>query len=231
MDHRKWIGIVLAFGLLWAISAPARGQEGGVLWVDRFAGSLNAEGIPEGWTLEKNKGPQSKIALGKENDGFFLYLRSVQDNFGLRKELSFEIKKFPFLQWRWKVKELPKGGDVRKRETDDQAGQLYILFPRFPAMVNTRSVGYLWDSTAPVGTRGTSTAYSKMKYVVLQSGPEKLGQWIHESRNVYEDYKNLFQEEPPTVGGVLIFINSQHTQSSADCFYGDIFFSATMPKK
>ena len=96
MDHRKWIGIVLAFGLILAIHAPARGEEGGILWVDRFAGSLNAEGIPEGWILEKNKGPQSKIALGKENDGFFLYLRSVQDNFGLRKKLSLKSKNFLF---------------------------------------------------------------------------------------------------------------------------------------
>jgi hypothetical protein len=113
---------------------------------------------------------------------------------------------------------------------DDQAGQVYVIFPKFPTMMNSRSMGYIWDSKAPVGLSGTSTAYSKMKYVVLQSGPERLGQWVSETRNVYEDYKKLFQEEPPRVGAVLLYINSQHTKSSAECFYADIFFSSSPPK-
>ncbi len=70
-----------------------------------------------------------------------------------------------------------------------------------------------------------------MKYVVLQSGVNNLNQWVSESRNVYEDYQKLFQEEPPTVGTVLLYINSQHTKSSASCDYADIFFSASPPKK
>ncbi len=121
---------------------------------------------------------------------------------------------------------MPQGGDIRKRETDDQAGQIYVIFPKFPAMVNSRSVGYIWDSQAPVGFSGTSTAYSRMKYIVLQSGHNRLNQWITESRNVYEDYKNLFKEEPPLVGAVLVYINSQHTKSSASCDYMDIIFSS-----
>ncbi|MGD0625262.1 MAG: DUF3047 domain-containing protein, partial [Thermodesulfobacteriota bacterium] len=139
------------------------------------------------------------------------------------------IRKYPYLSWKWKVSKLPRGGDIRKRGTDDQAGQVYVLFPKFPTTINTRSVGYIWDSLAPVGLSGKSTAYGKMKYVVLQSGAAKLNQWISETRNVYEDYKKLFQEEPPTVGALLLYINSQHTRSSAECFYGNIFFSANPP--
>jgi hypothetical protein len=90
-------------------------------------------------------------------------------------------------------------------------------------------MGYIWDRTAPVGISGTSPAYRKMKYVVLQSGARRLGQWVFETRNVYEDYRRLFQEEPPLVGAVLLYINSQHTESSAECFFADIFFSSRPP--
>jgi MFS superfamily sulfate permease-like transporter len=69
------------------------------------------------------------------------------------------------------------------------------IFPRFPTLMNSRSMGYIWDSKAPVGSLGTSTAYSKMKYIVLQSGASKLGQWVSETRNVYEDYKKAFGAE------------------------------------
>jgi len=198
--------------------------------VDRFTGGVDEKGIPKGWSEEKELGPQSKIAVGQERDLPSVRLLSVNDAFGIKKEFSFDIRKYSYLTWRWKATRLPKGGDIRKRETDDQAGQIYVLFPRFPSMLNTRSMGYVWDAATPAGTAGASTAYSKMKYVVLQTGTEKLGQWIWETRNVYEDYKKNFQENPPEVGGVLLYINTQHTQSSAEINYGDIFFSAQPPK-
>lgn len=211
------------------LAGAARGQNG-VLTVDRFKGGVDAEGLPAGWTLEKNPGPNSKHTIEKEKEDRFIRLLSVNDGFGLRKEISFDIRQYPYLSWWWKALQLPKEGDIRKRETDDQAGQIFVLFPRFPALINTRSMGYIWDTQAPKGLEGTSPAYSKARYVVLQSGAEKMNQWIFESRNVYQDYKKLFQEDPPPVGAVLLYINSQHTKTSAEICYAEIFFS-TRPLK
>lgn len=222
-----FFAVVAILGIC-AYSASEETQERFI--VDRFTGGVDEEGIPKGWSQEKEPGPQSRITVGQEKDLPSVQLLSVNDAFGIKKEFSFDIRKYPYLTWRWKATRLPKGGDIRKRETDDQAGQIYVLFPRFPSMINTRSMGYVWDGATPAGTAGTSTAYSKMKYVVLQTGPEKLGQWIWETRNVYEDYKKYFQENPPEVGGVLLYINTQHTQTSAEINYGDIFFSAQPPK-
>lgn len=212
------------------IAAVSMAQERRVLEVDRFFQGVNAEGIPVGWILEKNPDSRSKIAVEGEKEDHFLRLLSVGDGFGLRKDMSFKIQEYPYLSWRWKVNKLPKGGDIRKRETDDQAGQIYVMFPKVPAVFNTLAVGYIWDNQAPVGLYGTSTAYGRMRYVVLESGSAKLDQWASETRNVYEDYKRLFHGEPPLVGGVLLYINSQHTKSSAECFYADIFFSAQPPE-
>jgi hypothetical protein len=209
--------------------AEGAAGEKGILVVDSFSQRVNAKGIPIGWELEETPGSSSKIALEGEKEDYFLRLLSVGDAFGLRKDISFDIRKYPYLSWQWKVSKLPQGGDIRKRETDDQAGQVYVLFPKWPTTINTRSVGYIWDTLAPIGLSGTSTAYRKMKYVVLQSGATKLNQWVSERRNVLEDYKNLFQETPPTVGALLLYINSQHTRSSAECFYANIFFSTNLP--
>ncbi|MFH1758318.1 MAG: DUF3047 domain-containing protein [Pseudomonadota bacterium] len=224
-------GIIILLFFLWVGTGAAGAEEKGTLMVDRFASGLDAKGIPVGWNLEKEPGNNSKITLEQEKERHFLRLLSVGDAFGLKKEMSFDIRKYPYLSWRWRATKLPQGGDIRKRETDDQAGQIYVVFPKFPTMINSRSVGYIWDNLAPIGLFGTSTAYSKMKYVVLQSGPAKLDQWICETRHVYEDYKKLFEEEPSLVGTVLVYINSQHTKSSATCDYADLFFSASRPKK
>ncbi len=224
------LGILFLVGSMADNRAWSSDEEKDRFVVDRFTEGVDEKGIPKGWVQEKEMGPQSKITLGQEKEFHFVHLLSVNDGFGIKKEFSFDIRKYPYLSWRWKATRLPKGGDIRKRDTDDQAGQIYVLFPRFPTMINTRSMGYIWDAADPVGTSGTSTAYSKMKYEVLQSGTDKLGQWIWETRNVYEDYKKCFQEEPPNVGGVLLYINTQHTQSSAEIYYGEIFFSTHPPE-
>jgi hypothetical protein len=223
--------IVILF-ILWfhfGWGGSARG-ENGVLMVDRFQGGINSEGLPAGWGPEKTPGASSKIVIEKEKEDRFVRMLSVNDGFGLRKEISFEIRRYPYLSWWWKAVQLPKGGDIRKRETDDQAGQIYVIFPRFPSLINSRSMGYVWDTQAPIGLAGTSTAYSKMKYVVLQSGEGKLNQWVFETRNVFEDYKKYFQEDPPPVGSILLYINSQHTQTSAEICFTEIFFSAQPSK-
>jgi hypothetical protein len=191
---------------------------------------MNSEGLPAGWRLEKTPGANSKIVIEKEKEDRFVRMLSMNDGFGLRKENSFEIRKYPYLSWWWKAVRLPKGGDIRKREADDQAGQIYVIFPRFPSLINSRTMGYVWDTQAPIGLAGASTAYNKMKYVVLQSGEGKLNQWIFETRNVFEDYKKYFQEDPPPVGAVLLYINSQHTQTSAEICFTEVFFS-TQPYK
>lgn len=221
--------VMVSLLFLWVGMAEGVAGEKGILVVDSFSQGVNAKGIPIGWELEETPGSSSKIALEGEKEDYFLRLLSVGDAFGLRKDISFDIRKYPYLSWQWKVSKLPQGGDIRKRETDDQAGQVYVLFPKWPTTINTRSVGYIWDTLAPIGLSGTSTAYRKMKYVVLQSGATKLNQWVSERRNVLEDYKNLFQETPPTVGALLLYINSQHTRSSAECFYANIFFSTNLP--
>ena len=226
-----WIPKALILCLIFVGTGLSWAEDKEVLWVDRFSQAVNPDGLPEGWTLEKEPGKQSKISLEKEGDNYFVRILSVEDTFGLEKKISLDIRKYPYFSWRWKVAKIPPKGDIRKRDTDDEAGQIYVLFPKFPTTINTRSVGYIWDSQARVGLFGTSTAYSKMKYVILESGSSKLNQWVTETRNVYKDYKKLFQAEPPEAGGVLLYINTQHTKGSAECFYDDIFFSSKPPEK
>jgi hypothetical protein len=73
------------------------------------------------------------------------------------------------------------------------------------------------ESTSPV-------PLMTVKVVVVRSGPAETGKWITESRNVYEDYKKLYGSEPPTVNGVRLQINSQHTKTSAESYFADVVF-------
>jgi hypothetical protein len=194
--------------------------------VDSFSEATNPgkEGVPAGWALEGKPGRRSKIFLWKEETGAYLALVSVSDSFGLKKEMVFDLGESPHLSWRWRVTRHPQGGDIRQKDKDDQAGQIYVIFGSFPLLLHYRALGYIWDPAAPVGYSGTSRTYSRMKYQVIRSGSGGLDQWIEESRDVRTDFRKLFQEEPPPVAGVMLFINTQFTGSSAECRYRNLFF-------
>jgi hypothetical protein len=113
---------------------------------------------------------------------------------------------------------------MRNKKTDDQAAQVYVLFPKFPAAVNTRLVGYIWENLTPKDLHVTSRKSSNTRYVVLQNGTDPLGQWVLEKRNVFQDYRKLFGEEPPQVGGVTLMIDSDDTKSTAESYFGVLHF-------
>jgi hypothetical protein len=61
--------------------------------------------------------------------------------------------------------------------------------------------------------------------VVVRSGSADLGKWITETRNVNEDYKRIYGEEPwDSVGAVSLSSNSQNTGARAEAFFGEILF-------
>ena len=198
-------------------------SQSNILAVDSFNG-LKEGTAPAEWAIKEWKG-RADVQIVKNGTVSVLRLRSVKTSSALYKEIDFDIKDYPFLNWRWNVAEIPAGGDVRKKETDDQAAQIYVVFPKFPSQINSRMLGYIWDTSAPVGSSVTSAKLSTTKYIVLKSGKDEIGKWLSEKRNVYEDYKKLFDEEPPKVGSIALMIDSDDTKTSAESFFGDIYFS------
>jgi hypothetical protein len=53
-----------------------------------------------------------------------------------------------------------------------------------------------------------------------------LQQWITEKRNVREDYKKAFGEEPTMISGLAIMTDTDNTGESAIAWYGDIVFTS-----
>jgi hypothetical protein len=58
--------------------------------------------------------------------------------------------------------------------------------------------------------------------IAVESGEEKVGRWIVERRNVYEDFKMLFGDEPPEVGGIAIMTDTDQTGESVTAYYDDV---------
>jgi len=188
-------------------------------------------GIPVGW--EGQGWSRSKCDIRIEAltdpDGVrkVLHLVSDNDNCTIAKRVGrIDVREYPIFHWRWKAVTLPTGGDSRKAATDDQAVQIYLVFPRFPTPVRSRIVGYVWDSTAPAGGVFGSASTRLVTYVIVRSGPTELGTWLAESRNVREDFRRIYGEEPgEAVEVVSIGIDSNDTKTRAESYVGELVFS------
>lgn len=208
-----------------AVASMAGAQADRIVVEDWSTQPQGKRGVPVGWQGQNWGNPKHDFVVVAESPNRVLHLKSDNDSSTISKEVKVDAKQYPILQWRWKVVLLPKAGDARRKETDDEAAQLYVTFPRFPSAVRSRIIGYIWDSTAPVGAIVRSQKVSTITYVVVRSGDADRGQWVTETRNVLADYKRIYGEEPgEAVGAVSISINSQNTDSRAESYFGEILF-------
>jgi hypothetical protein len=183
--------------------------------------STAQETVPKGWELSVHTG-EASLQLVQDDGKQALHMRSEQASFALQKKVRVSLQGAPFLVWQWKVTALPKGGDFRRSRTDDQAAQLIVAFS------SSHFLSYIWDSTAPKGLLASASAppFKKIFAVVMQSGTQGSGTWITEQRNLIDDYKQAYGEEPTAIEGLRIQINSQHTESRAESYWRSIAVTA-----
>lgn len=215
-DRWAWYLGVMLLGIWGDFARIAWGQT--TVLVDF---STVRETVPNGWELSVKTG-EASLQLVQDDGKQALQMRSEQASFSLQKKIHIPLRESPFLVWQWKVTEFPRGGDFRRSSTDDQAAQLIVAFS------SSHFLAYIWDSTAPKGTLDSAPAplLKKIFALVLQSGAQGLGTWISERRNLIDDYKQAFDEEPEVIEGVRIQINSQHTQSRAESYWRSIAVTA-----
>jgi len=194
---------------------------------DREPARLPSDGVPPGWTLKEFAG-HAAIELVRSDGRLAARLHSEHASFAIHRDVVVELREFPYLSWTWKVTRLPAGGDVREAARDDQAAQLYVIFPRWPSPRTASDViGYVWDSRAPTGTRIKHPRADNVRIVVVESGPARLGEWRTYERNVAADYTALFGRQPPRVGKVAVMVDSNDTRGEAEALFGDLIFART----
>lgn len=212
------IGLLLVVVAAWAADV--------VTVADWSQYPVGTKGIPEGWRGGDWGSPKYDFEIVTVDGPRALRLRSEGDSSTISREIKGKVnlKQTPILEWRWKVTKLPRGADARKSATDDEAAQIYVTWPRFPEALRSRVLGYIWDTSAPVGATFKSEKTATVHYVVVESGASKLGQWITERRNVAEDFRKIYGDEPDNPSVLSVSIDSDDTRSSAESFVGTILF-------
>jgi hypothetical protein len=187
---------------------------------------VGAKGIPDGWKGQNWGSPKYDFTIVTDEGKKALHMKSANEGSTISRDIKGKInlKETPILEWSWKAVVLPKGGDACKKATDDEAAQVYVTWPRFPEAVRSQIIGYIWDTSEPVGKICKSEKTGTVTYIVLRSGAADLGKWVTERRNVVEDFRKIYDADPDNPAAVSIAIDSNDTNSTAESFVGGIVF-------
>ena len=214
-----------------------------VIEVGNFSVATERDILPPDWKPLTFKKIERHTIYSLVRDQGTLVVKAVAEASasGLIREIQINPKEFPIVQWRWKVNNVLRKGDVHRKEGDDYPARLYITFEynagklslfertkyemvrlfygQYPPL---NAINYIWESHAPKGTMVPNPYTRRVMMVVVESGLEKVNQWVEEERNIYEDYRRAFGEEPPMISGVAIMTDTDNTRETAVAYYGDI---------
>jgi hypothetical protein len=216
-----------------------------VIEVGKFSGATVGQGLPDSWKplafkkIEKH----TTYTLVKEDNAVVVKAVAEASASGLTREVKINPKEYPVVKWRWKVTNILKKGDVRRKEGDDYPARIYItfeydssklsffqrrkyeairlLYGKYPPLA---AINYIWESKVPVGTMVHNPFTDRVMMFVVETGPSKLNQWVNEERNIFEDYRKAFGQDPPMISGIAIMTDTDNTGESAVAYYGDILF-------
>jgi hypothetical protein len=215
---------IVAIAAILVVTAVAAATDEFV--VEDWKQNIGATGIPTGWQAQNWGSPKYDFKVEEHDGRPALHMKSANEGSTISRDVKGKVnlRDTPILEWTWKVVQLPKNGNSCKKDTDDQAAQLFIVWPRFPEAVRSRIIGYVWDTTLPVGTVCKSEKTGTVTYIVVRSGATDLGKWMSERRNVVEDFRKVYGEPPESPGGVSISIDSNDTNSVSESYMAAVAF-------
>ena len=218
-------GIHLISAILAALviaSGPARpepAEPGG--WLDLFRAEAT---LGESWQHVPLRGETSYRATSLDR-------RSVIEAQGrnsasvLLRWTDLDPNTCPILEWSWRVEQVQAGADLTRRDGDDVAAAILVLFgdpgPLWsPVAVPT--LRYVWAGDAIAIGSVVDNPYlpDVVKSVVVRSGERATGQWLIERRSLIDDFRQAFGREPEDqITAIGLFTDNDQTGEAARAFY------------
>jgi hypothetical protein len=208
--------------------------------------------VPQGWqnwTLSRFKKP-TQYKLVNESGRTVVKASADASASGLVHYVKIDPRTYPLLSWRWKVDALIATADNTRKNTEDSPVRVVVSFEGDLDQLtledrifndNIRLVTgqdlpyatlmYIWENRVPTNTVIPNLHTSRIRMIVAESGRDKLGVWQDVTRNLYEDYRRAFGEEPGRVSAIGIMTDTDNTGENIHAWYGDLVFRRVAPPR
>jgi len=227
-----------------AIVAELDREGGALVEAARFSAGRAGEPPPGAWDrfIVSPFAAKSEYRLVESGPGVVLEGRADGSASGFYRRIRIDPARHPLIEWRWRVLQAPAEVDPRVPARDDSPARVIVAFhgdvkrldigERFTLALYKALTGermpyaiimYSWASGAPGGTVTPGIQTGKIQTIVVEGGG-RIGEWREFRRNVLEDYRLAFGEEPWDIVAVGVMTDAGNTRGKAGAQYGDISF-------
>lgn len=177
------------------------------------------------WEKKEFSG-ETSYELAKVDKRHVLRASSNASASGLVRDIDVDLNKTPYLNWSWKVDAILDNVEEKTKAGDDYPARVYIMVSDGFFFWQTRALSYSWASKQPKGSSWPNAFTDNATMVAVQSGDERVGEWVQEKRNVLDDIKNLLGIDATSIIAVAIMTDTDNSKQSASAYYGDIYFTS-----
>lgn len=172
----------------------------------------------------------NSYAVEESPDGPFLRSTPHKSASGFFQDVNVAGHECRAVRWSWRVDTLHHTADVRDMSREDFGAMVMFVFGT-PSLFqrDVPTLAYVWTST-PIanGTTLPSIRFHSLRYVQLR-GPQDVGRWRTETRDVAADFRTAFGREPPELRHVAIFNDNDQTGEAASALFGPVYLSRRSP--
>jgi len=223
-----------------AISVAASAQE--QPQIPLFS-TMAAGGAPQGWkpfALASTK-KNTEYSLATEDGVVALKAVAHGSASAMEFKTQFDPRAFPTLSFRWKVTQGiadANNADVNKEDSpvrvmigfDGDGSNLGFKDKLASTIAQTASgqtlpyatLMYIWGNKVGLDSITVSGRTSRIRMLALNIDDKGVGKWQSYTRNMVEDFKKAFGEDPGKVISIQLLTDTDNTGGDAMAFYGDI---------
>jgi Protein of unknown function (DUF3047) len=205
--------------------------------------SVSETAVPStGWKHQEFPGKRANRYRYVQVDGRPAMAVSASSSISmLRKVVHVAPENLSRVRFSWKVPQLVDDADLSDRDRADAPVRIVLAFEGDRSTFSPRdamlselahaltgepmpyaTLMYVWDSRAAPGTVLTSKRTSRIRKLVMESGPQKLNQWLDYERDVRADFEKAFGEAPGALVSIGIMTDTDNTESSTTAWYGPV---------
>jgi hypothetical protein len=154
---------------------------------------------------------------------------------------DFDPRAFPLLSWRWKVIQGIPTAETHSRAREDAPVRLMVSFSGDTSKLSVldraassfaksasgqalpyAELMYVWGGKVAVDSITPSALTSRIRMLAVAVDDQGIGRWHNYTRNLVEDFRRAFGEEPGRVTAISLMTDTDNTNTDSESLYGDI---------
>lgn len=199
-----------------------------------------------GWRHQTFPGKRaSQYRAATENGTLVIAVDANASASMLKRELHIKSDALASANFSWRVSQLLRDADMAQKHGDDSPVRVVLVFEGDRSVFSAKdamlselalaltgeelpyaTLMYVWSNKRKPETVIVNPRTSRIRKIVVESGPDNLNMWLSYRRNIRSDFEAAFGEPPGALVGVALMTDTDNTQASARAWYGPVTLEA-----